>query len=307
MYVALGSLVAVSALSLACGAAHAGETERIGGSGGLLVRMDCGANSFLTGVSVTSGSYTLYDMVLLRRLRFGCREFNGSTPSAYETATDKAVQPKYGLANETVGGGACAAGHAMRSITVKAGIYIDRLVEIGCRPTSSTIPVPVPVNVGGNGGTTNFISCPSGEALYRVDVRADDAIDSLQGFCRRFPPMATDVVAMLAAIHSSFTPKPPVSLPASGVVTQLVFTVPDTALNKTVRFVVNAVPTANAMTPFYRMEFVDPVGKVVRAQNAVNAGVASITLSRAGKWKLLLRNQTPGSAIPIQSIGLTQD
>ncbi len=307
MKAARGFLFAIPWLWLAASAAHGGDTDRVGGSGGKLVRFECGAGSFLTGVSVTSGSYTLYDMVLLRRLRFSCRVFDDSSPGDYDVAIDASVTPKYSLANEQSGSADCPRGHAMSLMKVKAGAYIDRLIEMHCRPTGSLVPVTVPIGVGGNGGTIDFFSCPSGQALYRIDARADDAVDSLQGFCRRFPPVQMDMQALLSTINASFTPKPPLNLAISGSPAQVTFVVPQEALNKRMRVLFNAPPSSSAMVPTYRIELVDPTGKVAVAQTAMNAGVVGITFAVAGVWKINLRSLTPASAVKIQGIGVTVD
>lgn len=299
------------ALGIVCSAApaaRAGETERIGGPGGeKTVRMDCGANGFITGIYARSGRYIGYDAHLVRDLSVTCTPFDGSTVGA----SPPRVEAKYGHSQEMSKSVQCPKGvHAIHMITVKAGLYIDRVKEASCRDTTSMTGStgPMPIEVGGNGGLFKFLACPSGQALYRLDARTGDAIDSLQGFCRRFPPPNPESVAQAAQITSSLAPKPPFSLPASGAYRQLQFNVPSAMpWHHKVLFQVTASATGG-MTPSiaYRMEFVDPTGAITKSTTASSSvtGV-SINFPKAGNWTLKLRNLNPGAAVGIQSILVT--
>lgn len=62
----------------------------------------------------------------------------------------------------------------------------------GCRTRGGRDGAWIDVRVGGSGGSFHALNCPAGEALYRVDARSGNAIDSLEGCCRRFPPQEVD-------------------------------------------------------------------------------------------------------------------
>jgi hypothetical protein len=165
------------------------QTARVGGSGGdYSVRMECGPDAFVVGVHAAAGQNFPSDLNLVRELRFTCRGFGANTSET----SPSGVSPRYGLGNETRATVSCPDGRAMTSLAVRAGLYIDAILEIGCVGPGGQEGAPLALNVGGRGGSYQSLLCPSGEALYRIDARAGDAVDSLKGYCRRFPPLQID-------------------------------------------------------------------------------------------------------------------
>lgn len=176
-------LACVAAVALVCaGTSRAGQTERIGGRGNRTVRMDCGADAFMTGVEAEGGASSPLDTRLVRVLWFECAAFSAMGASGTTAAVRAGYLdgPSHGLAR-------CGAREAIQTVHLFAGMYIDRIEAVSCVGEDSRLRTPITVNAGGGGGSPYALRCPSGEALYRVDATAGSAIDSLQGFCRPFP------------------------------------------------------------------------------------------------------------------------
>ncbi len=166
------------------GISQAGQTERIGGRGERPVRMDCGADAFMTGLDAAGGASNPLDTRLVRVLWFECAAFSTMGVSGNTTAVRASSGyldgPSHGLAR-------CGAREVIQTVHLFAGSYIDRIEAVSCVGEDGRLRTPVAVNAGGGGGSPYALQCPAGEALYRVDATAGMAIDSLQGFCRPFP------------------------------------------------------------------------------------------------------------------------
>src|SRR5690348_13716167 len=108
------------ALLLAALSAHStanmSETARIGGSGGnRTVSMDCGPAAFIVGVTATGGRDGALGFNLVRRLRFTCRTFTGTTPGSASQTTE-AVSDKQATLNTSSGGASCPTGQAFGNV-----------------------------------------------------------------------------------------------------------------------------------------------------------------------------------------------
>jgi len=186
------ALAAATGALICFGASHASETERVGGTGGQRTwRLECEqADGLLTGMYALGGPRTPLDMSLVRQVGFVCRGFGAG---AYERWT-QVVPPVGGfeVINETFNEVHCPPGEALYAIDVRAGLYVDSIRAVRCRNRAGRASSPIQVNVGGSGGQDWSLQCPAGEALYRVDAKAGTAIDSLKGYCRRFPPPQVD-------------------------------------------------------------------------------------------------------------------
>lgn len=298
----IGAIVMLSVCLLAALGARAGETERVGGPGGeQTVRMDCGSNGFITGLYARSGRRIGYDMTLVRDLAVICTSFGGSERSAYPAS----VRADYAHSQDAARTVQCPKGdYAIYGMSLRAGLYIDRLREAWCRHPTTFPPPPLSIEVGGTGGSREQLACPSRQALYRLDARVGEAIDSLKGYCRVFPPPNPQSVALAAQINASLAPRPPMSLPSSGTSKVLQFHVPDSSLYRSVLFQLIASGTGG-MTPSvtYRIDFVDPTGAIMKSSTVSNpvAGV-SIHFAKAGTWTLKMRSAVPGATVAIQSI-----
>jgi len=176
----------VAAGSVICaGNSQASQTQRIGGGGGdNTVRMDCGVDAYMTGLSAQGGASHPLDTPLVRVLSFECTGF--SAAATFATTAEARASQGY-LASPSSGVARCGAREAVYTIHLFAGTYIDRIQAVSCVGEDGRPRTPVAVGAGGGGGSPYPLQCPSGEALYRVDARVGMTIDSLQGFCRPFP------------------------------------------------------------------------------------------------------------------------
>lgn len=94
----------------------------------------------------------------------------------------------------------CDRDEALYQISAYTGFYVDSIDSAGCRhrngSPSPAVLDPAPVlgtsRPGRRDGTYRSLICPTGKALYRIDARVGSAVDSLQGYCRSFPPQAAD-------------------------------------------------------------------------------------------------------------------
>lgn len=78
---------------------------------------------------------------------------------------------------------------AVTSIIVRSGAFVDKIDYARCRdrddggwrPDKGTFSL----KIGGSGGGECFVTCPFGEALYKVTVKSGGWIDSISGQCRQ--------------------------------------------------------------------------------------------------------------------------
>lgn len=196
-------LACVAAGALACaGISRAGQTERIGGRGDRTVRMDCGADAFMTGIEAEGGASNPLDTRLVRVLSLECTAFSAMGVSGTTTTVRASLGYLDGLSH---GLARCGAREVVQTVHLSAGLYIDRIEAVSCVGEDGRLRTPIPVNAGGGGGSPYALRCPNGEALYRIDATAGMAIDSLQGFCRPFPlrPSFDEAPAEGALIQAS--------------------------------------------------------------------------------------------------------
>jgi hypothetical protein len=278
---------------------RAAETQRIGGDGGSrTVNMDCGAGSFIVGVVATGGKDFSLAPNIVRKLRFRCRTYDGTTFGTTTTLTTEAVADapaKVSISSNSV---TCESGNAIFDIDLNAGTYIDRISSFTCvRPTSGSTNLNF--NVGGDGGNRQVMHCPLAEALYKVEARVGSSIDSLKGYCRAFGPL--EDADALTQMNATRTPKPTNTSPVKIMprrAASFTFTVPPSGVNQ--RF----VPSITAQTdllgggslnpPDYRMELLNPTGGVLATRNVSGNSVflegIAYTFNAAGTWTLRVTN-----------------
>ncbi len=166
-------------------AADAGETAKIGGSGGTTtVSMDCGSG-FIVGANADGNQDGPLGMTLVRKLSFKCRQFPGGEGASATTTTRVATASSSGIGQVSSNSQSCGNNSAIRSLDLNAEMFIDRLNFFTCLSRANVESARV-MNVGGFGGTRRFMACPTGEALFKVVARTGGAIDSLKGYCRSF-------------------------------------------------------------------------------------------------------------------------
>jgi len=293
------------------------ETARVGGSGGRrTVTMDCGTGAYIVGATATGGKETpLLGFSLLHTVKFTCRAFTNGVPATTTTHTAEAVGDKPVADDFTRGWGDCPSTHVVFAVQVNAGFYIDRLTNLICT-TPSQAQTDVWLNVGGSSGTRAFMECPAGEALYKVEARVGDAIDSLKGFCRPFGSLST--VSVPSQISSTVSPKPS---PASPVAVPVNST-------KSFSFAVSNYQSATASVligvtaetdllggavmnpPQFKVELINPSGSVVASKSFNNPGptICGVTfrINANGAWKLRITNlKTTIGTLNVRSFDVT--
>jgi hypothetical protein len=277
------------------------ETARVGGSGGRrTVTMDCGAGAYIVGATATGGKETpMLGFSLLHKVKFTCRAFSNTAPAPTTTQTAEAVGDKPVVDDLTRGSGDCPTTHVVFGVQVNAGFYIDRLTNLICT-TASQAQTDVWLNVGGSSGTRAFMECPVGEALYKVEARVGDAIDSLKGFCRTFGSLST--VSVPSQIAATVSPKPtiasPIAIPINSsksfsfTVSNYQSTTPSVLIGVTGE----TDPLGGALMnpPQFKIDLIDPSGTVVASKSFNNPGptISGVTfrINANGGWKLRVTN-----------------
>jgi hypothetical protein len=189
------------------GTSRAAMTGRIGGDGGAKTqRVECNyANAFLTSFTAKYIPVSK-DFYVLRAIRFSCIVAAGSEQGSKWTldsdveAAPVSIDPTYGPvlgSGEVMESFACSSDQALYRISAYTGSYVDAIDSAGCRrrdgsASTAVSEPPLFTRPGRRDGTYRSLTCPSGQALYRIDARVGSAVDSLQGYCRTFPPQVAD-------------------------------------------------------------------------------------------------------------------
>jgi hypothetical protein len=300
MYSLLKYSSAVCGVVLAA-AFTATETAWVGTSEGRrTVAMDCGSGAYIVGVTASGGQDIPFGLNEVRQIRFKCRSFDGTTPGSTISYTAEAVGDKASNYSLSSGSGECASGEAMTGVTLYAGWYIDRLSSADCATAGSSGGTYLTFSVGGSAGTKAGFYCPPAQALYRVDARVGDQIDSMKGYCRSFGSIST--VSIPQQISSSVSPKPSTSSPVAIPVRS----------SKTFSFNIANYAAGNARVdvgisgetdvlggaalnpPEFKLELINPSGTVVGSKTVTNATRAiysvTYTINANGTWKLRVTN-----------------
>lgn len=275
----------------------ASETQRVGGDGGnRTVTMDCGSGAFIVGIVAKGGKDIGIAPNIVRRLKFRCQTYNGSTFGSGTTLTTEAIADAQATSEVSGADQTCIAGHVISAVTLKAANYIDRITSADCiTPTGGRAGISL--NVGGFGGSPKDLICPAAEAMYKVEARVGSSIDSLIGYCRPFVANPDP----LAQMNESRSPNPSHTAPVKILPRRSAtfsFTVPPGAINQ--RYLVGITAQtdflggASLNPPDYRMELVTPNGNVVATRNVTTNSSAYETISRefsvSGGWKLRVIN-----------------
>jgi hypothetical protein len=280
-------------------AAPAGTTAKVGGSGGTsTVTMDCGSSAFIVGLSASGGRDNPIAPNLVRKLRFTCRPFSGTTPGGSTSPTAEAVAGIQGSLNPSQSSVLCPQDKVVAYLEVYAGIYIDRIANAGCKSPSS-VQSTLGVNVGGEGGSRQHLECPQGEGLYKVEARVGSSIDSLKGTCLAFGAAAVQPLAV--QISTSLSPKPNQSSPVKivpGSSKDFSFKIagsPNERIGIGIAGDTDLLGGGAANPPEFKLEVLTPSGSVAasRTVSKPRAGTVNgvnVTINAAGTWKLRVTN-----------------
>ena len=279
------------------------ETVRVGGGGGnRTVTMDCGSNAFIVGATATGGRDGGFGFNLLRRVKFTCQSFNGSTPGATST-TSEAVADKAATLNVSNGSATCPSANVAYSLDLYAGSFIDRFDGAECRDAVQN-QHRIELNIGGDGGSRGLLDCPLGEALFKVEARVGDAIDSLKGFCRAFGSAARSVPEQITGTGSpNPTSANPLIIPVSSN-KSISFTISN--FNAAFSSVLVGVSTTTDLLgggdlnpPDFKVELLDPSGRIVATKSFSKQRSGTILgvnyqINANGTWKLRVTNLKTG-------------
>jgi hypothetical protein len=111
--------------------------------------MDCGTSAYVVGITATGGRDGPFGFNLLRRVKFTCRPFTGTTPGASTTETVEAVADKAATDNVATGSGRCPSTYVIDNLELYAGVFVDRLNTGGCTDALSTGTAPAGTAPGG--------------------------------------------------------------------------------------------------------------------------------------------------------------
>jgi hypothetical protein len=290
-------------LSLLCAsAAFSGETDRVGGTGGeRTVTADCGSTGFIVGLEATGGkNASLIGMNLVRTLRFTCRQFSGATGAATTTTTPEMRAGD--SASELVSRSTvlCPTSMVISTIEARSAMFVDRLVNTNCRDNGTGLQV-MPMNVGGDGGSRTFLSCPQGEGLYKVVARLSGAVDSLKGSCRSITGLASQPVS--TQIQNTASPNPSPSTPmriAAKSSASIRFTILETGVGQSINlgiFGETDLLGGGQLSPAeYKLEVLNPAGTVIASKIVKNPPlgivqkVAVTFTSASTNWKFRITN-----------------
>jgi hypothetical protein len=275
-------------------------TRLIGGSGGRrTVTMDCGTSAFIVGITATGGRDGPFGFNLLRKVKFTCRPFTGTTPGSSTTETVEAVADKAATDNVSTGSGRCPSGYVMDNLELYAGVFIDRLNTGGCTDPLQNQSF-VNVNAGGDGGGRDYVACPGGEALFKVEARVGDAIDSLKGYCRVFTSVAS--LSVPSQFSATRSPDPsrenPVTVPVNDSRTFLFRISNYNAPFANLQIGVSAgtdLPGGGALNPpDFKLELIDPTGAVVASQTfgrqRSELFLLTYRINQNGTWRMRVTN-----------------
>lgn len=178
----LARIVAAACLVGAFGAqeAMAGSAGRCGGTGGNHSKtLTCPDGQYIAALGARGGLF-------VDQFSVACRKIPVSGNSG-ELGGYKSAGPGGGTRSFS---DECDNGHAVRIIDFKSGAVVDKVVSGSCmrrsgsgwtRQTDSTASV----QIGGGGGISCSITCPSNEAMYKVTVKYGGVVDSIRGECRK--------------------------------------------------------------------------------------------------------------------------
>lgn len=296
--------VSIILLVLLAGIASASETARAGGGGGTRsVIMDCGSNAFIVGVSALGGKDGQFGFNLVRKINFICQAFNGTTPTGSTTPTVEAAGSKPALFSVSADSRNCPDGSVVKIVETLAGSFIDRLDGFSCNNASGPSG-EVPMNIGGDGGSRVSLLCPSQEALFKVEARVGDTIDSLKGFCRPFvsspptQPVREQILATVTPVPS-LSNRVKVGLKSS---VSFQFTISNAVVSPEINVGISGETDllgGGALNPpEFRLELINPSGTVVASKSVKNARstIQSVKFgfNVNGTWKLKVTNLKEG-------------
>lgn len=172
-----------------------GTMTRVGGPGGSKsAKAECPAGEFAVGMFYRCGLY-------VNSLQLYCGKFSGNkivytrqtnfvgaTGGTGESRDLCAVAGEYNVETGNYTG-------AITKINARGDVYADAIGSFTCT-TFDVAVSPPKLKLGDNykrgddcgnpfGGFTVDARCPSGEVLYKIDVKYGLWIDSWQGYCRK--------------------------------------------------------------------------------------------------------------------------
>jgi hypothetical protein len=183
----LAALPLTAAIAVfATSAVQAGSTGRCGGTGGKFTKsITCPAGEYIVGLGERRGMF-------VDSISAACRKIpvKGSTEPLGPRQSFQTAGASGGTASSSV---VCRDNRAIRVVHVYSGGFVDDLRAASCGERSpdgwSTLHgvegATLSLDRNGTGGHSCHLSCPPGEALYKLTVKYDGWVDSVRGECRR--------------------------------------------------------------------------------------------------------------------------
>jgi hypothetical protein len=172
------STVALSLCNLL--AAQAGSAGRCGGTGGEHSKtLSCPSGQYIAGIGARGAAFVDEFSIACRKL-----PTSGAAGALGDFST---AGPGGGTGS---GSGLCDKGQAVIVMFFKSGIYLDNIKSGICAKRAGTgwnvqAQSDIDLGIGGLGGESCSLNCPSGEAMYQVTVKYGAWVDSVKGNCRR--------------------------------------------------------------------------------------------------------------------------
>jgi hypothetical protein len=161
--------------------AMAGSAGRCGGTGGNNTKtLTCPSGQYIAGIAARGGLF-------IDEFSIACRKHPVSGAQG-ELGSFKSAGPGGGTTSKSA---KCGNNHAVYTIRFQSGSLIDKVRSGGCTPREGNgwaqagTPSAAVVDVGGPGGIACSITCPIGEAMYKVTVKYGGVLDSIRGECRK--------------------------------------------------------------------------------------------------------------------------
>ena len=157
-----------------------GSAGRCGGTGGdKVTTLTCPTGQYIAAIGARAGNF-------LDEFSIACRAIPVPPSLPGQLGEYMSGGPGGGWANVTK---ECPRGLAITKISTFSGWYVDSLISARCESRSSDrwgLPaIEIDLLIGGRGGQDCPIQCPTGEAMYKVEVKHNGWVDHLHGYCRK--------------------------------------------------------------------------------------------------------------------------
>lgn len=160
--------------------ALAGFIGHCGGTGGDRTRtLQCGPGEHVVGVSVREGLFTNLVGIACAKVPNRARPAVLSNHSGFKSAGTGDGERNFSSV--------CRSGSAVTGLDFKSGFYVDRIIRGSCerKGLSGFVADAQNLKLGSSIRSNCDLTCPPGEAIYKLDVRYGLWIDRIRVHCRK--------------------------------------------------------------------------------------------------------------------------